>query len=162
MRSEPSSDVSAIYVAKYNRFVDTILGRINKILRSNYDPVTVKLSNASAKSKAGKQKSKTKSKKKNTKTDSKKIVSQPIVTSEKMTEEPLESPQVRDAIRFPACFDANLAKRFSENNGVPGERYRARGQPGEGSSPDLHVGDREQIGRGTREATEQESFLLQC
>jgi len=31
------------YVAKYNRFVDNILGRINKILRKNYDPVNVRL-----------------------------------------------------------------------------------------------------------------------
>lgn len=44
MESEPAG-VSAIYVAKYNKFVDNILGRINKILRTNYDPVTVKLTN---------------------------------------------------------------------------------------------------------------------
>lgn len=31
------------YIAKYNRFVDNILGRINKILRKNYDPVNVRL-----------------------------------------------------------------------------------------------------------------------
>lgn len=31
------------YVTKYNRFVDNILGRINKILRKNYDPVNVRL-----------------------------------------------------------------------------------------------------------------------
>lgn len=44
METEPAG-VSAIYVAKYNKFVDNILGRINKILRTNYDPVTVKLTN---------------------------------------------------------------------------------------------------------------------
>lgn len=94
MQSEPSNDVSAIYVAKYNRFVDNILGRINKILRSNYDPVTVKLSNANAKSKSGKQKSKSKTKKNNSKTGIKKsnmaIVS---VTTEKIIEEVPENTQ---------------------------------------------------------------------
>lgn len=95
MQSEPSNDVSAIYVAKYNRFVDNILGRINKILRSNYDPVTVKLSNANAKSKSGKQKSKSKMKKNNSKTGIKKsnmaVVS---VTTEKIIEEVPENTQV--------------------------------------------------------------------
>ncbi|XP_076396507.1 uncharacterized protein LOC100877435 isoform X3 [Megachile rotundata] len=72
MQSDPSSDVSAIYVAKYNRFVDNILGRINKILRSNYDPVTVKLTNPNAKSKTNKQKGKNKSKKNSGKSETKK------------------------------------------------------------------------------------------
>jgi methylglutaconyl-CoA hydratase len=31
------------YIAKYNRFVDNILERINKILRKSYDPVNVRL-----------------------------------------------------------------------------------------------------------------------
>ena len=31
------------YIAKYNRFVDNILERINKILRRSYDPVNVRL-----------------------------------------------------------------------------------------------------------------------
>lgn len=34
---------SAAYIAKYNRFVDTILERVNKILRRSYDPVNVRL-----------------------------------------------------------------------------------------------------------------------
>ena len=63
MDSEPANHVPAIYVAKYNRFVDNILGRINKILRTNYDPVTVKLSNPNTSTKS----SKTKLKKKSTK-----------------------------------------------------------------------------------------------
>ena len=33
----------AIYVAKYNRFVDNIIGRINRILGKSYDPVRVKI-----------------------------------------------------------------------------------------------------------------------
>ncbi|CAL7941254.1 unnamed protein product [Xylocopa violacea] len=72
MQSGPSNDVSAIYVAKYNRFVDNILGRVNKILRTNYDPVTVKLTNPNAKSKSKKQKSKSKTKKNSSKSSTKK------------------------------------------------------------------------------------------
>ncbi|KAL7288033.1 hypothetical protein TKK_0017829 [Trichogramma kaykai] len=41
-------DVSSIYVAKYNGFVDSILERINRILREKYDPVTVKLASSSS------------------------------------------------------------------------------------------------------------------
>ena len=67
--SQPNGDVSAIYVAKYNRFVDNILGRINKILRANYDPVTVKLTNPNSNTKSSKSKSK---KKKNSKRKSSK------------------------------------------------------------------------------------------
>lgn len=89
MQSEPSNDVSAIYVAKYNRFVDNILGRINKILRSNYDPVTVKLTNPNSKSKLNKQKTKSKPKKKSNKNGPKKSASVAIVmTTEKSNEIP--------------------------------------------------------------------------
>lgn len=63
MESEPSSYVPAIYVAKYNHFVDNILERINKILSINYDPVTVKLTNPNLSSKLNKKKNKSKSKK---------------------------------------------------------------------------------------------------
>lgn len=38
---------SAMYISKYNRFVDKILDRVNKILRRSYDPVNVRLQNAS-------------------------------------------------------------------------------------------------------------------
>ncbi|XP_033213374.1 nucleolin-like [Belonocnema kinseyi] len=61
--AQPSGDVSAIYVSKYNRFVDNILGRINKILRANYDPVTVKLTNPNSSTKSNKNKSKKNKKK---------------------------------------------------------------------------------------------------
>ena len=67
--SQPSADVSAIYVSKYNRFVDNILGRINKILRANYDPVTVKLTNPNSSSKSNKNKSKKKKKSSKRKSD---------------------------------------------------------------------------------------------
>lgn len=59
----PGTDVSAIYVAKYNRFVDNILGRINKILRERYDPVTVKLTSPSTGSKSKSKSASKKSKK---------------------------------------------------------------------------------------------------
>lgn len=65
----PNSHVPAIYVAKYNRFVDNILGRINKILRDNYDPVTVKLTDPTSSSKS---KTKSSTKKKSKKTGTKK------------------------------------------------------------------------------------------
>lgn len=75
MESEPSAHVPAIYVAKYNRFVDNILGKINNILRANYEPVTVKLTNMNG-SKSSKNKSKTK--RKGNKNGNKKSVSRPI------------------------------------------------------------------------------------
>ena len=43
----PNTPVPSLYISKYNRFVDTILDRINKILRRSYDPVNVRLQNAS-------------------------------------------------------------------------------------------------------------------
>jgi hypothetical protein len=76
MESEPSAHVPAIYVAKYNRFVDNILGKINNILRANYEPVTVKLTNMNTGSKSNKNKNK--AKKKGNKNGSKKSVSRPI------------------------------------------------------------------------------------
>jgi hypothetical protein len=35
--------VPAVYIVKYNRFVDNILEKMNDILRTSYDPVSVKL-----------------------------------------------------------------------------------------------------------------------
>nr|XP_018915866.1 PREDICTED: acidic repeat-containing protein-like isoform X2 [Bemisia tabaci] len=35
--------VAPAYIAKYNRFIDTILMRVNKILKKSYDPVNVRL-----------------------------------------------------------------------------------------------------------------------
>lgn len=54
----------AVYIAKYNRFVDNIIGRINKILSTSYDPVRVKLQTSDAKNKSN---TKKKSNKKNNK-----------------------------------------------------------------------------------------------
>jgi hypothetical protein len=69
MITATNTDVSAIYVAKYNRFVDTILSRINKILKDKYDPVTVKLTNLNSNNK-----SKNKSKNKNNNTNKNKKI----------------------------------------------------------------------------------------
>lgn len=99
MQSEPSNDVSSIYVAKYNRFVDNILGRINKILRSNYDPVTVKLTNPNTKTKTNKQKIKSKTKKNGNKNGTKKSsLGVVAVTTEKAIQNIPENTQVRGAI----------------------------------------------------------------
>lgn len=46
-----------LYISKYNRFVDSILGRVNKILRKSYDPVRVRLQSPSKKTKTNKTKS---------------------------------------------------------------------------------------------------------
>lgn len=95
MDSQPNNDVSSIYVAKYNRFVDNILGRINKILRSNYDPVTVKLTNASAKTKSNKHKNKSKTKKNNKSGTKKSNFGIVVVSTEKTIQEIPEITQVR-------------------------------------------------------------------
>lgn len=64
LNNETPGSVSAIYVSKYNRFVDNILGKINKILDTKYNPVMVKLTNPKIANKSNK----TKKKKKKTKT----------------------------------------------------------------------------------------------
>lgn len=52
--------IPAMYISKYNRFVDNILGRINKILRRSYDPVRVKLQSNESKNKKNSNKKKKK------------------------------------------------------------------------------------------------------
>ena len=86
MDSDSSGHVSAIYVAKYNRLVDNILGKINNILRANYEPVTVKLTNSNSSSK----KNKNKNKKKGTKNGTKKSASRPIDTEKSDNENNIE------------------------------------------------------------------------
>lgn len=39
----------AIYISKYNRFVDNVIGRINRVLGKSYDPVRVKMPTTSTK-----------------------------------------------------------------------------------------------------------------
>lgn len=63
-----SSIVPDVLIYKYNRFVDGIFGRINKILKKSYDPVSVRLSPSGT----GKHNSKTSTKKHNHKTSNKK------------------------------------------------------------------------------------------
>lgn len=48
------SAIPEIYIAKYNRFVDNIVGRINKILSKSFDPVRVKLQSPETKTKKNK------------------------------------------------------------------------------------------------------------
>lgn len=48
--------VPAIYIVKYNRFVDNILEKMNDILRASYDPVSVKLQPIDANKKSTKPK----------------------------------------------------------------------------------------------------------
>lgn len=60
----------AIYISKYNRFVDNIIGRINRILGKSYDPVRVKLASNETK-KNNKTKTSTKKMKKGSKKRSK-------------------------------------------------------------------------------------------
>lgn len=59
--------VPPVYITKYNRYVDTILERVNKVLRNGYDPVNVRLhtvkSNNNNKKGQGKKKNKNKGKK---------------------------------------------------------------------------------------------------
>lgn len=48
---ETSPRVPPSFITKYNRFVDNILDRINKVLRTGYDPVNVRLHSVSKKDK---------------------------------------------------------------------------------------------------------------
>ncbi|PNF16951.1 hypothetical protein B7P43_G03164 [Cryptotermes secundus] len=52
LEASSGNAVPPIYITKYNRFVDSILERINRILRKNYDPVNVRLHNNSNKDKS--------------------------------------------------------------------------------------------------------------
>lgn len=56
--------VPAAYIVKYNLFVDTVLEKMNDILKESYDPVSVKLQPIDASKKSNKpKKNKTKSNK---------------------------------------------------------------------------------------------------
>lgn len=105
VESEPSAHVPAIYVAKYNRFVDQILGKINNILRANYEPVTVKLTNSNLGSKSNKNKNKGK-RKGNKKNGTKKSVSRPIENASAVTEKSVdENVEVSSTITlFPTTW----------------------------------------------------------
>lgn len=39
-------NVPPTYIKKYNRYVDSVFTRINKVLKKNYDPVNVRLETA--------------------------------------------------------------------------------------------------------------------
>lgn len=51
LKEENAVPVPDILINKYNRFVDGIFGRINKILKRSYDPVSVRLSTSDTKTK---------------------------------------------------------------------------------------------------------------
>lgn len=50
--NDDTAPVQDILINKYNRFVDGIFGRINKILKRSYDPVSVRLSTNDTKTKS--------------------------------------------------------------------------------------------------------------
>lgn len=54
-----SPKMPQIYIAKYNRFVDAVLNRINRMLGKQYDPVRVKLLSQSQRDNAKNKKKKT-------------------------------------------------------------------------------------------------------
>lgn len=41
-----SVGVPTAYIAKYNKYIDSIFSRVNKVLKRNYDPVNVRLQTA--------------------------------------------------------------------------------------------------------------------
>lgn len=54
---KPSSRTPTVYVAKYNVYIDNIMGRMNRILRKMYDPVSVRLQPVDPKKKSKRSKS---------------------------------------------------------------------------------------------------------
>jgi hypothetical protein len=58
--------VPASYISKYNKYIDSIFARINKVLKKNYDPVNVRLQTAPSTKKKTPTKAPTKNKKKPT------------------------------------------------------------------------------------------------
>lgn len=50
INNNEATPVPDILIHKYNRFVDSIFGRINNILKRSYDPVGVRLSTPEQKS----------------------------------------------------------------------------------------------------------------
>lgn len=68
----------AIYISKYNRFVDNIINRINRILGKSYDPVRVKLQSGETK------KSNPKKKSNKTKSSNRQAIEKPTTKIEEM------------------------------------------------------------------------------
>ncbi|XP_037051226.1 FK506-binding protein 4-like [Bradysia coprophila] len=77
-----SVPVPDILINKYNRFVDGIFGRINKILKRSYDPVSVRLSTGETKTKKTKTTTKKRKTTTRTKTSQKSRTASPINQSE--------------------------------------------------------------------------------
>ncbi|CAK1596278.1 unnamed protein product [Parnassius mnemosyne] len=103
LKEEPAKKpvVPAIYIVKYNKFVDNILEKMNEILRRSYDPVNVKLQPIDAKKKSSKpkkDKTKTKSKKKSSakKKQTTRAGSLAMTTNHKTIESLTNGNEIRD------------------------------------------------------------------
>ncbi|CAB3229999.1 unnamed protein product [Arctia plantaginis] len=81
-----ATTVPAIYIVKYNRFVDNILEKMNDILRTSYDPVSVKLQPIDANKKTTKRKTTNKNKPKRKTSNKKKNSARGSAVTEKINE----------------------------------------------------------------------------
>lgn len=81
-----------VYISKYNRFVDNIISRINRILGKSYDPVRVKLHSIDSKKKSSSKKRKSNKRKQSSKNAlaSNKMLEQTIA---RMTESEAREPE---------------------------------------------------------------------
>lgn len=82
----------AIYISKYNRFIDNVIGRINRVLGKSYDPVRVKMPDNAQKSnttKKNKGKGKGQKKKNNRRNNKNRTRTEPVEVKNKMGELPL-------------------------------------------------------------------------
>ncbi|KAF7989362.1 hypothetical protein HCN44_008036 [Aphidius gifuensis] len=112
MESPETNDVSvsAIYVAKYNRFVDNILSRINNILEKKYNPVMVRLSSPASKS------NKSKTNKKSKKNKTKLLSRNDANTNESTTLSTTENQKIETNLT--ESFDNTLSSRKSSTKPV--------------------------------------------
>ncbi|CAH2037350.1 unnamed protein product, partial [Iphiclides podalirius] len=141
LKEEPTKkpEVPAVYIVKYNRFVDNILEKMNDILRRSYDPVNVKLQPIDAKKKSSKpKKNKTKTKSKNKRkqttragnsaaaTDNKTIealtktneINDVSVVDKKIEETLMETPQKVDSRVLKENTDTKSAKSRLTTTGI--------------------------------------------
>ncbi|GBP82784.1 hypothetical protein EVAR_57343_1 [Eumeta japonica] len=88
--------VPAVYIAKYNRFVDNILQKMNEILHRSYDPVNVKLQPIDASKKSSKpKKNKTKSNKRKTSSKKKSVAHKRTVDKSSTTSTEIPEPTTK-------------------------------------------------------------------
>jgi len=110
-----------VLIYKYNRFVDGIFGRINKILKKSYDPVSVRLSpsgsakhNIKSPSKKHGHKSSSKKNKRHgsSKNSSKQSDSRDNATGKNVTEAPMDIDPVTISSTI-SIFDAEVLSKLS-------------------------------------------------